>query len=66
MADSDAMQKGQLDMAYTLLQRFLTKVDIKVEGNTVYITNILEFPSAEVAKTFAESYKATLEGGVSA
>jgi hypothetical protein len=49
------IDKEQFQLGLSLLAKVLKKVDIKVKGNVVELTQIFELPDETTAKAFAKT-----------
>ena len=56
------LSKDDFQLGASLLAQLLKKVDIKVKGNVVEMTQIFELPTPEVAKSFAETLAKQFRG----
>jgi hypothetical protein len=56
------LSKDDFQLGASLLSQLLKKVDIKVKGNVVEMTQIFELPTPEVAKRFAETLARQFRG----
>ena len=56
------LSKDDFQLGASLLSQLLKKVDIKVKGNVVEMTQIFELPTPEVAKSFAETLARQFRG----
>lgn len=59
--DTPVMTYGQFQQGAQMMQHFLKKIDINVDGSKVQTIYHWEFPDEVVAKSFAESMKAQFE-----
>lgn len=56
------LTKDDFQLGASLLSQLLKKVDIRVKGNVVEMTQIFELPTPEVAKRFAETLAKQFRG----
>lgn len=55
------INQTQYNLGLEMLKRILKEVNIKVEGNKVYYTQVFEMPDEKIAKSFAENLKKQYE-----
>ena len=53
------MSEEQMKQGMALIQKFLKKIDIEVDGNKVITCYHYEFPDERIAQVYAQSVQAT-------
>jgi hypothetical protein len=61
--DMPVMTKSQFDVGVQMMQRYLKRVEVKVEGTEVHIINVLDLKDSNLARVFAQQYATLMQGG---